>query len=272
MNLGPIRRSSNKIRGPVTNLLWLFYFGVILALFLFLFQSPTFLHTALLCIFVVLGSSLLTSQGNRQGAWTWKSRVLVIFGLLVPLIGLLVLTYQELLPCELRVDEAQIANGRMVIAGRVGRPNVTVSAGNNSTQSDANSKFRIEAVNVPSTCRVRVRYGISTSDETLANCEPVDEPVDPLEVTRAVGPPVPPGQKGDIGPPGPPRPKGDVGPIGPPGPNGDVGPPGPPGPKGDVGPIGPPGQKGDVGPIGPAGQKGDVRPPGHARGSRRPGA
>jgi hypothetical protein len=216
----------NKIRGPVTNVLWLVYFGGIFVLFLF--QSPTFLHTVLLCLFVALGAAVLTCQGNKPDAWTWTFRFLVPIGLFILLIVLLFLADQQLLLSELRVDEAQIANGRMVIAGRVGRSNVKVSVGNHFTQSDPNGSFRIQTVDVPSTCRVQVRYGTSTSDETLANCTPVDPP----DATRAVETPGPPVPKGDVGPPGPPGPKGDEGPVGPPGPKGEAGAAGPPGPPG----------------------------------------
>jgi hypothetical protein len=225
----------DKIRGPVTNVLWLVYFGGIFVLFLF--QSPTFLHTVLLCLFVALGAWVLTYQGSKPDAWTWGFRFLVPICLFLALIVLFFITDQEILPSELRVDEAQIANGRMVIAGRVGRPTVKVSVGNQFTQSDPNGSFRIEAMEVPTTCRVRVRYGTSTSDEILGNCAPVD-PLGEMRAVETSGPPVP---RVVVGPPGP---KGDEGPVGPPGLKGEAGAAGPPGPQGDAGPAGPPGPPG----------------------------
>jgi hypothetical protein len=200
----------------------------------------------LLCLFVALGAIVLTLQGSKPDDWKWPARLLVTFGLLVSLIVLLFVTDQKLLPSELRVDEAQIVNGRMVIAGRVGLANAAVSVGSNVVQSDPHGGLR-ETLNVPPACAVRVRYGAEIFEKNFKNCDPKDN----------VGPIGPPGPKGDPGPIGPAGPRGEQGPIGPPGPKGDQGPIGPAGPRGEQGPIGPPGPKGDQGPIGPAGPKGD---------------
>ena len=164
--------------GPGTNVLWLIYFGGIFLLYQCMFPTinlvPTFKHTLLLCFFIIVGALFLTFQGNRPHAWTWNSRLLVIYYLFVFFVFSFVrLIDQHLLPSELHVDQAKVQDGQMVISRRVGRPDARISAGIFSTATSApDGNFRIETRNIPPTCHVQIRYGTSSSNVTLAHCEP----------------------------------------------------------------------------------------------------
>jgi hypothetical protein len=270
----------DKIRGPLTNALWFLFFLIICLLFIFWFDRPTLKHTELLCIFVVLSAIALTWQGNEPKPWTWPRRLGVTFFLFVSLVVLLFATDEKLWPSELRVDEAQVANGQLVIDGRVGLPNVAVRVGSDVVQSDTHGGFH-DTLEEPPTCTVRVRYGAETFEKHFANCDVKVGPISRVSLKGEKGDkgdkgdqglngqPGPMGDQGLIGPPGPKGEMGDQGLIGPPGPRGEMGdqglfgPPGPKGEMGDQGLLGPPGpkgdqgDKGDQGPIGPPGLRGD---------------
>ena len=232
------KKIRDKIRGPITNILWFFYFLGILVLSRW--QRETFWHTVILCVFIVLAAICLTLQGHdKPRAWTTTWRAISIVVLFLFWVATSCLVPQPLLSSELRVDEAGIANGWLVLSGRVGRPNVPITVDDDSIPADINGHFHTEALRPPPTCVLRVRYGTEIFSSTFKDCDPRPN----------IGPP---GAKGSDGPPGPPGPRGNMGPAGP---KGDAG---PPGQKGSSGPQGFQGQQGDIGPPGP---KGDAGPP-----------
>jgi hypothetical protein len=108
---------------------------------------------------------------------------------------------QPLLSSELRVDEARIANGRLVLSGRVGRPNITISVGNEVIQADANGHFHTEALQPPPTCVLRVRYGTEIFSNTFKECDPRPD-IGPAGLKGSDGPQGFQGPRGDMGPPG----------------------------------------------------------------------
>jgi hypothetical protein len=67
----------NALRGPLTNAVWLAYFGGIL--WLVVWQSPTYWHTVLVCIAIIAGAGFLTWQGNKPDSWNWSKRLGVVF-------------------------------------------------------------------------------------------------------------------------------------------------------------------------------------------------
>jgi hypothetical protein len=166
----------DKIRSLLTNVSWLIYFIGIFGLD-FLFQYPAWERALVPCFFVAWGAVLLWRDGNNERSgdahgWTMKKRCSAIGLLWALFFVVLWFTHAISTPSQVQVTAAQIANGRMVIAGRAGRPNVEVYVDNISTPSDASGYFRIEAAHLPGTCIATVSDGTSSYDAVIANCGP----------------------------------------------------------------------------------------------------
>jgi hypothetical protein len=155
---------------------------------------------------------------------------------------------------EIRLREATIARGNLVVAGRTTLPHfLVVLDGRYSVTADERGRFAFRIVYIPPDCIGTLRAGADTLRFVVANCGPA-------------GPRGEKGERGEAGPPGLPGPRGAAGPEGPRGPQG---PAGPQGSKGDRGERGAPGEKGSPGPAGASGSAGPSGPPG-AQGDRGP--
>ncbi|MGD9845798.1 MAG: collagen-like protein [Variibacter sp.] len=142
---------------------------------------------------------------------------------------------------EIRLRDATIAAGNLVVAGRTTSPHFMVVLDERySVTADSRGRFAFRIVYIPPDCIGTLRAGADTLRFVVANCGPVG----------------PRGEKGERGPPGPP---GAAGPEGARGPQGPAGAAGPKGDQGERGPRGPIGPRGDPGPRGP---RGDPGPPG----------
>jgi hypothetical protein len=151
----------NAVIASTTNKLWLAYFVAILVVDYFLFSVTSFTHTLVLCSAILAGAICLTFQGNNPPKWEMRDRVGVVCFLLICFIFYSFVFHRTLLPDELRVDEAQILNGRLVVAGGVGLPNRPVRVAEEIIQSDAHGVFR-DSLNVPPSCVVRILYAKET--------------------------------------------------------------------------------------------------------------
>jgi hypothetical protein len=155
---------------------------------------------------------------------------------------------------EIRLRDATIAAGNLVVVGRTTSPNFMVVLDERySVTADASGRFAFRIVYIPPDCIGTLRAGADTLRFVIANCGPVG----------------PRGEKGERGPAGPPGVPGALGVAGPKGPQGPAGSAGAAGPKGDPGERG---AQGAAGPQGPAGLPGPVGPPGPmgAQGDRGP--
>jgi collagen triple helix repeat protein len=119
---------------------------------------------------------------------------------------------------EIRVRNATITGGALVVSGSTGQPRQEIVLdGNFKVTSGANSAFTFREQGYhPSSCVVELKAGSDNAKVTVANC-------------GAAGPS---GPAGPAGAPGPQGPKGDKGEPGVAGAAGPAGPPGPQGPKG----------------------------------------
>lgn len=151
---------------------------------------------------------------------------------------------------EIRLREAQIARGNLVVAGRTDLPHFLVVLDERySVTADSRGRFAFRIVYIPPDCIGTLRAGADTLRFVVANCGPAGP----------AGPPGPQGPQGPLGLPGPP---GSAGPAGAQGPKGDPGERGAQGEAGPPGPAGPPGAQGERGPRGFAGPRGDPGPRG----------
>jgi hypothetical protein len=136
---------------------------------------------------------------------------------------------------DIRIGEAQLAGGYLIITGRTDLPNFMVVLDDSySATTDRRGRFGFRLVYLPPTCIATLKAGDETRRVVIANCAPAGSP----------------GPKGEPGPSGP---QGEVGPPGAQGATGARGEPGPPGPRGEPGPAGPPGARAEAGlPLAPA--------------------
>jgi hypothetical protein len=148
---------------------------------------------------------------------------------------------------EIRVGEALIIGGYLVVTGRTDTPDLIVVLDDNyPATGDSGGRFAFRIVYLPLNCIVTLKAGSDSRRVVIANCAPKGEPG-----TRGE-----PGAKGDAGPPGPP---GEVGLAGVPGPQGPAGLQGPAGPQGSVGPRGHQGRAEPRGAQDPPGLAGSSR-------------
>lgn len=160
---------------------------------------------------------------------------------------------------DIRIAEAQIANGYLVITGRTDFPHFLVALDDrHSATTDRRGRFAFRIVYIPPNCIGTLKAGTDTRRVVIANCAPTAGP-------GSQGEPGPPGPKGEAGPPGPPGATGARGDPGPPGPRGEAGLQGPPGA------AGPPGREAPAGPIGPRGEPSQPGPRGEAGAAGPPG-
>jgi hypothetical protein len=166
---------------------------------------------------------------------------------------------------EIRLRDATIAAGNLVVVGRTTSPNFMVVLDERySVTADASGRFAFRIVYIPPDCIGTLRAGADTLRFVVANCGPMGPRGEKGERGPAGPPGVPgtPGVAGPMGPQGPAGPAGAAGPKGDPGERGAPGEAGPPGPAGPVGPQGPTGVQGDRGPRGLVGPRGDPGPRG----------
>jgi hypothetical protein len=159
----------------------------------------------------------------------------------------------------IRVNDARITGGELVIAGRTEAGNATVTFDEQySVTSDARGRFAFHLIYRPPSCTGTLKSGSEARRVVIANCGPMGPPgprgergaQGPQGVAGVVGPAGPAGPRGEQGPRGE---RGSPGPAGPVGEHGPPGPAGPPGPRGPSGLVGSPGPAGPLGPAGPAG-------------------
>lgn len=106
---------------------------------------------------------------------------------------------------EIRVRDAQIANGYLVITGRADFPRSTVVLDeSHSVTTDWRGRFDFRIAYVPPNCIGTLKVGTESRQVVIANC-------------GQVGPQGPKGDPGPIGPAGPPGPRGEAGAAGLPG-------------------------------------------------------
>ncbi len=157
---------------------------------------------------------------------------------------------------EIRLRDALIAGGNLVVAGRTSLPHFLVVLDERySVTADGRGRFAFRIVYIPPDCIGTLRAGAETLRFVVANCGPAGPRGEKGER----------GEPGPAGPPGPPGLPGTPGPQGPPGPKGDPGArgvPGEPGPPGMAGAQGPPGARGERGPRGFRGEPGPRGPRG----------
>jgi hypothetical protein len=159
---------------------------------------------------------------------------------------------------DIRIGEAQIVGGLLVITGRTDTPNLRVVLDEqHEVMADDQGRFAFRIVYHPPTCIGTLKAGTDVRRAVVANCAPAGKG-DP----GPKGDAGPPGPRGEAGPPGAEGrqgaagPKGDTGSAGPLGPQGARGEPGVEGPRGATGPKGDPGPGGTAGPQGPRGERG----------------
>lgn len=159
---------------------------------------------------------------------------------------------------DIRIGEAQIAGGLLVITGRTDSPNVRVVLDDaHEMIADAQGRFAFRIVYHPPTCIGTLKAGTDTRRALVANCAPAGKGAPGPKGDAGA-----PGSRGDVGSPGAEGrqgaagPKGDTGSVGPLGPQGARGEPGVEGPQGATGPKGDPGLGGPPGPQGPRGEPG----------------
>jgi hypothetical protein len=104
---------------------------------------------------------------------------------------------------ELRVFQATIAEGRLIVAGEFAGPLEQVSLDDRfTTKPDAAGKFEFRVPYHPANCIIRLKAAEEAFEAVVANC----------------GPSGPRGETGPAGPQGVAGPAGEAGPVGPPGP------------------------------------------------------
>jgi hypothetical protein len=165
--------------------------------------------------------------GTTRGSVAYRRTLLALTAALVLM--------REPAAAEIRVGEAQIVGGNLVVTGRADSPNLVVVLDDNySATADSGGRFAFRIVYLPPSCIVTLKAGGDSRRVVIANCAPKGEP----------------GANGDAGPPGRP---GEVGLAGVPGAQGPAGLQGPAGPQGSAGPQGPQGRAGPRGAQGPPG-------------------
>jgi len=160
-----------------------------------------------------------------------------------------ILLDHEPVAARIRVSDAKLAAGVLVVAGHTKHPGQIVTLNNRFVQrSDRRSHFVFRIAYHPRGCAVLLKTSLDLREVSISPCAAVarrstiaakvsESPRGPIgESDRA-------GLNGSSGPPGV---QGAQGAAGPPGPQGPVGPPGPQGVAGPLGLPGPQGPKGDA--------------------------
>jgi hypothetical protein len=193
-------------------------------------------------------------------------------------IAALLLMFHEPAAARIRVNDAKIAAGVLVVSGHTRHRYETVALDDRAARkSDRHRRFVFRIPYYPPSCTVILK---TVSDErvaTIASCggqgmrgvagergpAGLPGPAGPQGIPGVAGPQAPPGTPGVAGPQGLPGVAGRPGPpggTGPAGAAGITGPPGAsglPGPQGAVGPGGPQGLPGLPGVAGSPGPKGE---------------
>ncbi len=168
----------------------------------------------------------------------------------------------------LRIDQAAIQGGRLVVSGTTAKPRQEVVLERQfTTRSNHDRTFSFSVLHWPEDCVIRVKHGKSKLDVLVQYCG-IAGPAGSKGKKGATGDAGAQGErgkKGDRGETGETGATGDTGPAGPTGPTGDTGPVGPTGPTGDTGPVGPTGPTGDTGPVGATGATGPTGPSGFVK-------
>jgi hypothetical protein len=192
-------------RGLVTVMIWAWaiHLTPLMGLAWF-FQTPALGRGVVLSVLVAVTAALAWRDANDQHpdgtrGWTMKKRIGWMAGLLVVFGAYLALVPRTSPASELKIIEADISAGRMVIVGQTSQPNESVLIDNHAQNSDADGRFRFESTDIPETCRVTVQSGNSTlQEEVIGNCARPGRP----GVPGAIGEKGPSGPQGNSGPPG----------------------------------------------------------------------
>ena len=162
-----------------------------------------------------------------------------------------VITLAGLTPAaaQIKVGDAEITGGKLVISGSTAKPDQSVMLDDNfKTTSDRRGRFTFRLDYLPSSCISTVKSGQDSERVVIGRCGPAGAQ----------------GQKGDAGPAGAAGPIGAAGPAGAAGARGEAGMAGAAGARGEAGPKGDTGSAGAAGARGEAGLKGDAGPAGPA--------
>ncbi|MEA2979684.1 MAG: hypothetical protein QOF09_1507 [Alphaproteobacteria bacterium] len=191
---------------------------------------------------------------------------------------------------RIRVEDAEVRSGTLVIIGRTGRHQVVTLNRRLHKRADRHGRFVFRLNSAPARCSVLLRSGRHQRRVTIEGCHGArtvklrhasgacrcavrparppgrnssklrapeqSERSQSVQETRPARTAEPPGSPGDAGPRGLQGMRGEPGAAGPAGPQGPEGPRGPRGERGEAGPPGPQGERGAAGPPGPQGLQG----------------
>jgi hypothetical protein len=131
--------------------------------------------------------------------------------------GALVMATAAESEARIRLDEAHISAGVLVVGGRTKERDASVSLdGKFTTTSDKRRHFSFRLPYVPANCTVTLKSGAFTRTAAITNCagagaQGLAGPQGERGETGAAGPQGPQGERGNIGPAGPQGAKGERG-------------------------------------------------------------